>query len=128
VCGICGDGACGDFESCVNCPADCGACPDEPLDCPAILECYDDCSIEGDDSYCYTTCAALGCPAAQAQLEAYYDCRADEVVGDCFDRCDRCSLACAYDPTCDDPECGLCFECLNDECSEELGLCYDGGC
>ena len=102
---FCGNGVCeaSEFETCTNCPGDCGNCPGvtciEVATC--IFGCFDfDGSIPPEFSFsCITTCSAQACADVQFFVDQVIDCAVNQLF------------------TCGD------FSCVMDNCRSEIAAC-----
>ncbi|MCA9539660.1 MAG: chitobiase/beta-hexosaminidase C-terminal domain-containing protein, partial [Myxococcales bacterium] len=105
----CGDAACGEGESCENCPADCGAC------------CGDAACVADHGENCATCPADCGCGAGES-------CEVDHCVEACVPDC--AGRECGDDGC--DGDCGQCQggDLCNDagQCTAPPAQCGDGAC
>jgi hypothetical protein len=97
----CGDGTCQPEEDCVNCPTDCGQCPDLCGDgtCQPEEDCHgcpEDCGVCCGDGFC----------------------EADEDCATCQEDCGRCPLLCGD---------GICENLLGETCANCHADCDCGG-
>lgn len=130
----CGDGVCGDGETCGTCSADCGQCCGDAI-CDAeagedCATCLADCACEDSDVCNAVTRLCEGC-AAQCDGR---ECGDDGCGGSCGG-CEGdvacvaglCEIGC--EPACADRECGddgcggPCGECAADEICTAAGAC-----
>ena len=96
----CGDGSCGDNETCDSCPSDCGVC------------CGDGSCAYGETCLsCEIDCGA--CPPSGPFCGDGF-CNADEL-------CDGCTADCGLCPMCGDHSCNGFETCL--DCEEDCGVC-----
>lgn len=105
VCSVCGNGVCeaDEFETCVNCAADCGACPG--VTCIEVVTCTFGCIDFGgggipDFSFtCITDCVARACADVRFFVDEVVNCAIGQLV------------------TCGD------LSCIQRECREEIAAC-----
>jgi hypothetical protein len=98
------------FETCANCPRDCGECPVRT--CSAGITCVFGCFAGGGggvprfDFACITECVASVCPDGQFFLNQVINCAIGAFAGG------RCSDV----------------ACVMRECSSEIRACLTSGC
>lgn len=99
----CGDGVCQPEESCVNCPEDCGACPDQCGD--GVCQLTETCeTCEADCGPCFW-CG-----------DGY--CAPDEDCDSCPEDCGACPILCGD---------GVCMQLLGENCANCPQDCECGG-
>lgn len=129
----CGDGACIEPETCIDCPEDCGGCPscgDEVCgadeDCSTCPADCGDCAKCGDGT-CDPAEGCADCPADCGDCPASCGdgtCDADESCTNCPADCGACPPSCG-NGTCDANE--TCSNCI-DDCGACPPSCPDGTC
>jgi hypothetical protein len=119
VCSVCGNDRCENFETCSNCPDDCGPCEinncQEVIDC--TLECIDFDSLPPSFSLtCSANCTAQSCSDVQFFVDQWFNC----AIGALFQ--------CAISGDCFGGEPEDCLNCINAECEEEQSACLEAEC
>lgn len=133
---VCGNGKCGHYESCANCPQDCGECDF----CPDLYLAPNPCCQNGDpcnrgkDGVCECG-GSCAWESADCGVKDCGDgtCAALENCWDCPDDCGLCYVC--GDQICDDyngescknceQDCGTCYVCGDSFCDEVYGETCD---
>jgi hypothetical protein len=102
------------FESCVNCPDDCGTCPVHT--CAEGVTCAIGCFLSGGfpDIFCLTDCISQTCADGQFFLRQVIMC-ATRVFGD-----GTCMIGGGGG--------GGGLMCITTECSSEIAACFGSSC
>ena len=129
----CGDGSCGDNESCANCQPDCGFCEgcgngscDKGETCG---NCVKDCGV-------CQTCGNAMCDGGENCGSCPLDCGAcsscgNQICDKGFEDCSSCPLDCGLCPSCGDKTCQpteTCASCPQDCVGPGCDKCGDGFC
>jgi hypothetical protein len=119
VCSVCGNSRCETYETCTNCPGDCGACPinncQEVIDC--TLGCIEfDSFPPGISLTCTANCAAQSCSDVQFFVDQWFNCAVGALV------------QCAMSGECFGGDQGGCLDCVNGECQAERDACVAAEC
>ena len=99
-----------EFETCSNCPADCGTC--ETIGCFEIVTCVLGGCIDLGGGFppdisltCFANCVAKGCADVQFFVDQFVNCALGAI-----------------------PECGGDFQCFQEVCQEEFTACLAADC
>src|SRR5262249_41579030 len=105
---VCGNGVCEQYETCTNCPDDCGNCT--PIGCIEIVTCAFGCidltANPPEFSFtCVADCTSQGCADVQFFVDQVINCAVGALFTGCAD-----------------------LTCIQDECSSQLAACIGATC
>jgi hypothetical protein len=108
VCSVCPNGKCEDYETCSNCPQDCGQC--QPIGCIQIVMCSVGCIDMGQfppqfSMTCVANCVAQGCADVQYFVDQVLNCMVFAL-----------------------PVCGTDVGCLQTQCAAQFAACANATC